>query len=100
MLNRLYSLNEIPENDQRVDLKDLSPDALVEFLSGMGKEKFRAVQVLRWIYQRKVTDFSAMTDLAKDFRCLNECFASQKRQCGFEEGCEVKLRRVFVVLDL
>ena len=68
MLNRLYSLNEIPENDQRVDLKDLSPDALVEFLSGMGKEKFRAVQILRWIYQRKVTDFSAMTDLAKDFR--------------------------------
>ncbi|TNF50973.1 MAG: 23S rRNA (adenine(2503)-C(2))-methyltransferase RlmN, partial [Deltaproteobacteria bacterium] len=56
-------MNEIPENDQRVDLKDLSPDALVEFLSGMGKEKFRAVQILRWIYQRNVTDFSAMTDL-------------------------------------
>jgi len=51
-----------------VDLKNLSPDALVEFLSGLGKEKFRAGQILRWIYQRGGTDFSEMTDLAKAFR--------------------------------
>lgn len=68
MLNRLQLLNELPENHQRVDLKDLSPDALVAFLSGLGKEKFRAAQILRWIYQRHVTAFSAMTDLAKAFR--------------------------------
>ena len=52
----------------KVDLKNLSPDALVEFLAGMGKEKFRAGQMLRWIYQRGVTDFAEMTDLAKTFR--------------------------------
>lgn len=52
----------------KVDLKNLSPDALVEFLAGMGKEKFRAVQMMRWIYQRGVSDFAAMTDLAKAFR--------------------------------
>ena len=34
----------------------------------MGKEKFRAGQILRWVYQRGATEFSAMTDLAKDFR--------------------------------
>ena len=53
---------------QPVDLKSLSPEALVDFLAGMGKEKFRADQILNWIYQRGVTDFSAMTDLAKSFR--------------------------------
>jgi len=52
----------------KVDLKNLSPDALVEFLAGMGKEKFRAGQIMRWIYQRGVTDFAEMTDLAKTFR--------------------------------
>ena len=51
-----------------VDLKDLSPDALVDFLAGMGKEKFRAEQILRWIYQRGVEEFADMTDLAKSFR--------------------------------
>jgi len=51
-----------------VDLKDLTPEALADFLSGMGKEKFRAEQIYRWIYQRGVDDFSAMTDLAKLLR--------------------------------
>ena len=51
-----------------VDLKNLTPGALVDFLAGMGKEKFRADQVLRWVYQRGIADFSAMTDLAKSFR--------------------------------
>jgi len=61
-------LNETLQTNHRVDLKDLSPDALVSFLAGMGKEKFRAEQVLRWIYQRGVEDFAEMTDLAKSFR--------------------------------
>src|SRR5210317_97154 len=52
----------------KVDLKNLTPDALVEFLAGMGKEKFRAGQIMLWIYQRGVTDFAEMTDLAKTFR--------------------------------
>jgi 23S rRNA (adenine2503-C2)-methyltransferase len=55
-------------SEKLVDLKNLSPDALVEFLAGMGKEKFRAGQILRWIYQRGVSEFAEMTDLAKTFR--------------------------------
>jgi len=54
--------------DTQVDLKNLSPAALVDFLAGLGKEKFRAGQILRWLYQRGVTDFTEMTDLAKAFR--------------------------------
>jgi 23S rRNA (adenine2503-C2)-methyltransferase len=56
------------ETEQLTDLKNLSPDALADFIVGMGKEKFRVDQLLRWIYARGVTDFAAMTDLAKSFR--------------------------------
>ncbi len=48
--------------------KNLSPEELTAFLAGMGKERFRAGQLLRWIYRRGVTDFAAMTDLGKELR--------------------------------
>lgn len=51
-----------------IDLKNLTPEELAAFLAGMGKERFRAGQLLRWMYRRGVSDFSAMTDLAKAFR--------------------------------
>lgn len=52
----------------KIDLKGLTHEQLEEFLSELGKEKYRAKQILRWIYQRHVTDFEQMTDLAKLFR--------------------------------
>lgn len=52
----------------KVDLKNFDQTDLVGFLSGLGKERFRAGQIFRWIYQRGVTSFAAMTDLSKDFR--------------------------------
>lgn len=61
-------MNDIKSSNQPVDLKNLNPDALVDFLAGLGKQKFRADQILRWIYLRDVVDFSEMTDLAKSFR--------------------------------
>jgi 23S rRNA (adenine2503-C2)-methyltransferase len=54
--------------DKKIDIKSLDPDALLSFLGGMGKEKFRAGQIMRWVYKRGVCDFSEMTDLAKEFR--------------------------------
>jgi 23S rRNA (adenine2503-C2)-methyltransferase len=44
-------------------LKDLQ-----EIIRGRGKEKYRAQQLYRWVYERRITDFSQMTDMAKDFR--------------------------------
>lgn len=58
----------MPHMSEIVDLKNLAPDELVTFLAGLGKEKFRAGQLMRWIYGRGVTDFDAMTDLAKSLR--------------------------------
>ncbi len=53
---------------ERVDIRELTPKQLVEFLAGLGKEKFRAGQIYRWIYQRGVVEFTEMTDLAKPLR--------------------------------
>jgi len=52
----------------QVDLKNLTPAQLTEFLQGLGKEAFRARQLMRWIYKRGVCDLAAMTDLSKTLR--------------------------------
>lgn len=52
----------------KIDIKSLTPEGLVSFLGGLGKEKFRAGQIQRWVYKRGVVNFAEMTDLAKDFR--------------------------------
>jgi 23S rRNA (adenine2503-C2)-methyltransferase len=56
------------ESSNKVDLKNLTLEELTQFLSGMGKERFRAAQLMRWIYRRGVTDFAAMTDLSRELR--------------------------------
>jgi 23S rRNA (adenine2503-C2)-methyltransferase len=44
-------------------------DALVEGgVCDAGKAKMRATQIFRWIHHRGVTDFAAMTDVAKETR--------------------------------
>lgn len=58
------------------DIKNFSLAELEEFLTGMGKEKYRAKQIFKWLYQNDVETFDEMTDLSKDFRHgLYECAA-------------------------
>jgi 23S rRNA (adenine2503-C2)-methyltransferase len=54
----------------------------------LGVPLFRAGQIRRWIFSRKVSDFNLMTDLSREFRlCLIERFGSVF--CGKELFCEV-----------
>jgi 23S rRNA (adenine2503-C2)-methyltransferase len=53
---------------ERIDLKELTPAAMVEFFAGLGNPAFRAHQIFRWIYKKGVSDFAAMTDLGKELR--------------------------------
>lgn len=46
---------------------DLTLDELKTVIAEHGKEKFRAEQLFRWVYQKGVTDFSQMSNLSKDF---------------------------------
>jgi 23S rRNA (adenine2503-C2)-methyltransferase len=51
-----------------VNLLDMDADQLTAYCSELGEKPFRAKQLQRWIHQFGVSDFDAMTDLAKSFR--------------------------------
>jgi 23S rRNA (adenine2503-C2)-methyltransferase len=52
----------------KVNLLDFTLPALTEWFATQGEKPFRARQVFKWIHQRGVADFDAMTDLAKSLR--------------------------------
>ena len=54
---------------ERVNLLGLPRAELEAFVATrLGAKPFRARQLMKWIYRRGAADFSAMTDLAQDFR--------------------------------
>lgn len=60
--------------DTLTNLLDLGPAQLIAYCAELGEKPFRARQLLRWIHQFGVSDFSEMTDLAKSFReKLTQC---------------------------
>jgi 23S rRNA (adenine2503-C2)-methyltransferase len=55
--------------DDRVNLLGLPRVELEAFVAErLGAKPFRARQLMKWIYRRRAADFSAMSDLAQDFR--------------------------------
>lgn len=40
----------------------------MQFLAGQGKERYRATQLFKWLYQHDATSFSEMTNLSKALR--------------------------------
>ena len=50
------------------NLLGLNRQQMEGFLQGLGEKPFRAVQLLKWIHQQGVTDFDAMTNIAKPLR--------------------------------
>jgi 23S rRNA (adenine2503-C2)-methyltransferase len=52
----------------KVNLLDFTLPALTEWFAAQAEKPFRAKQVYKWIHQRGVDDFDAMTDLAKSLR--------------------------------
>ena len=50
------------------NLKDMSLEELEVFIAGFGKEKYRARQLMKWLYQSNARSFEEMTNLSKVFR--------------------------------
>lgn len=50
------------------NLRDMSLAEIEEFILSLGKEKYRAKQILKWLYRTGVASFEEMTTLARDFR--------------------------------
>ncbi len=53
---------------EKTNLAGLPQADLEQFFAALGEKPYRARQLLKWIYQRGVTDFAAMTDLSKTLR--------------------------------
>ena len=64
----MTNANKIPASQTRIDLKDLTREQLVSWLSRQREEPYRATQILKWIYQQQVDAFESMTNLSKDLR--------------------------------
>ncbi|MDH5547620.1 MAG: 23S rRNA (adenine(2503)-C(2))-methyltransferase RlmN [Gammaproteobacteria bacterium] len=52
----------------KINLFNLGIEGLGDYFEGIGEKRFRATQIMKWIYQRGVTDFEQMTDLSKALR--------------------------------
>ncbi|MEJ2716455.1 MAG: 23S rRNA (adenine(2503)-C(2))-methyltransferase RlmN [Deltaproteobacteria bacterium] len=57
-----------PLPDTRADLVSMTHPELERFLTDLGKERYRATQVMKWIHQGLTESFQSMTNLSKSFR--------------------------------
>ncbi len=57
-----------PATDDRTSLFEFDLDSLSQEVVSMGLPRRTAGQLLKWIYEKGVTDFEKMTDLSKDAR--------------------------------
>jgi 23S rRNA (adenine2503-C2)-methyltransferase len=63
-------------DDARRNLFGLDRDGLERFFEEtLGEKRYRAHQVMKWIYHRHVTDFAQMTDVGKALRAKLEAAA-------------------------
>ncbi|MDP6933024.1 MAG: hypothetical protein QGG40_08900, partial [Myxococcota bacterium] len=53
------------QSPARVDIKSLDLAGIEQLMSGMGKEKYRALQVYKWLWQQGARDFDQMTNISK-----------------------------------
>jgi 23S rRNA (adenine2503-C2)-methyltransferase len=55
-------------SSEKVDLKNLTFQELKNFITSFGKESYRSIQILRWLYQKGVHSIDEMTNLSHKFR--------------------------------
>ena len=58
----------MPAQTDKVNLLGMPQGALESLFADLGEKPFHARQLMRWVYQRGITDFDEMTDLSKSLR--------------------------------
>ena len=53
---------------EKINFYDLNQEDLEAWLAEHGEKRFRAQQLITWVYGRRVTEFDEMTDISKAFR--------------------------------
>ena len=71
------AIRTTPERSESepVNLLGLTAAGLEDYFRVIGEQPFRAVQLLKWIHQQRVTDFSAMTNRSRELRTRLEAEA-------------------------
>lgn len=85
----------------KTDLKNLTLPGLEQFLQGKGKERFRATQIFKWIYQHDARSFEEMTNISKDLRLeldSTACISSLEPET-VEEGVDGTRKYLFNLGD-
>lgn len=85
----------------KTDLKNLTLPALEKFLQGQGKERFRATQIFKWIYQHDASTFEEMTNISKVLRAelAETAFISNLEPEAIEEGKDGTRKYLFNLGD-
>jgi len=86
---------------EKIDLKNFTLRELEQFLSGKGKERFRAIQIFKWIYQLGALSFEEMTNLSKELRAELQATAyiSSITPAAVEEGGDGTRKYLFTLED-
>ncbi len=85
----------------KADLKNYNLQELERFIAGHGKERYRARQIFKWLYQKGATTFAEMSDLSKGFRTeLEKCaFISSLEAETVEESRDGSRKYLFRLAD-
>ncbi len=83
------------------DIKNLSLEAMANFLAGQGKERYRATQLLKWLYQKDAHSFAEMTNISKVLRqdLLKTAFISWMEPEALEIGSDGTRKYLFRLSD-
>jgi 23S rRNA (adenine2503-C2)-methyltransferase len=60
---------------EKVNLKALSGDDILRFVDGLGLPRYRAAQLLHWMYSRCACRFSEISEFSKDLRMTLDAVA-------------------------
>ena len=79
---------------QRVGLTGLTLEELTEVLAGWGQPKFRAAQIMEWVFRKRVLDWAHMTNLSAALRQrLAESFSLRSLQAVRTQGARDTTRK-------
>ncbi len=85
---------------RRPNIRDLSLGEIEERIAELGKEKYRARQIMKWLYQGGATSFSQMTTLAREFRTrMEELFAIREPEIELVQRSEDGTKKVLFRLS-
>lgn len=85
----------------KVDLKNFNQEQLIAYVESLGQPAFRGRQIMGWLYRPGITEFSQMTDLAKEFRKVlgEHCYMSRFEHPKIERSEDGCLKFGFLLED-